>query len=82
MRVIWGQKIQGRESSECKGPEVVLHLPDVLQNSKNASVAGVESEKGRVVGKLWLIFGVGNLPEGFYSISLVAQLRVNRRIRG
>lgn len=56
----------------------LLNLPDVLQNSKNASVAGVELERGRVVGKLRLIFGVGNLLEGFYSINLAAQLRVNR----
>ena len=53
-------------------------MPDVLQNSRNASVAGVELERGRVVGKFRLIFGVGNLLEGFYSINLAAQLRVNR----
>ena len=54
-------------------------MPDALQNSKKASVTGAELERGRVIGKLWLIFGVGNLLEGFYSITLAAQLRVNRK---
>lgn len=39
----------------------------------------MEQSWGRVIGKLWLIFGVGNLLEDFYSITLAAQLGVNRK---
>lgn len=52
-------------------------MPNVLKTNKEARVDGAELERGPRVG---LIFG--NPLEGFYSITLAAELGVNRGSRG
>lgn len=48
-------------------------MPDVSKNSERASVAGAEREEDS--SRTWVIFGVGNPPESFDSITLPAELR-------
>ena len=45
----WGKVSPGTRNSKCKGPEVGMGLT-CLRNDKEATVAGAESVRGRVVG--------------------------------